>query len=345
MHPQPRNLPAAARILPMLLLAMLFLRPTAPAAEDLEAPATILAAGDIANCRKSLKKRIRVWLWGEDRYYGAPRTAALLERLPGTILAMGDLAYPNGTAEDFRDCFEPAWGRFKDRIMPVPGNHEHGTDDAGPYYDYFGERVGERGRGYYSFPLGAWHVVALNSALDKERRHDQENWLRDDLALTTARCILAYWHHPVFSSGDHGYSPRMAGAFQILYEAGASVVLNGHDHNYERMAPVAPGGRADPRHGIRVFIVGTGGHSLDPIAEVHPNSEVFDGTSWGVLKMDLYEDRYRWEFLPVEGHEFRDRGEDRCVRERQPLPMKPEDEEADFRPRGPAAGFPTRQSG
>lgn len=350
MPTQPRFRPALAHVLPLLLLALLILRTTPPAAQDHQirdygAPVTILAAGDIANCRKSFKKKLKVWLAGEDPYYGAPRTAALLERLPGTILVMGDIAYPTGSAEDFQDCFEPAWGKFKDRIMPVPGNHEYDTDDADPYYDYFGERVGERGRGYYSFQLGAWHIVALNSVLDEEGRADQENWLRDDLALSDARCILAYWHHPIYSSGDHGASDRMAGAFRILYDAGASVVLSGHDHNYERLAPVAPNGRADPRRGIRTFVVGTGGHSLDPIYRADPNSEVFDGTSWGLLRMELHEDRYRWEFIPVEGHDFRDSGEERCVGGRRLFRESPDGEDARVKPRNRATGSPGRRSG
>lgn len=286
----------------------------ATAAGNENRPVTILAAGDIANCEKSLYKRFITWVRGEDRYFGTKLTAELLDRLPGPILALGDLAYPNGTAGNFGDCFEPAWGRFRDRILPVPGNHEYRSEGAAPYYSYWGSRAGDEGRGYYSVEIGAWHLVALNSQITGRKQRMQEDWLRNDLAKTTARCILAFWHKPLFSSGSDGGEPRMAGVFSILYDAGASVVLAAHDHNYERFAQLAPDGRIDFKRGIRSFTVGTGGHSLnDQDHSARPGSEVFHNKSWGLLKMELHQDHYTWEFVPVAGHRFNDRGAGRCV--------------------------------
>ena len=168
--------------------------------------------------------------------------------------------------------------------------------------------------------LGAWHIVALNSNIATGLGSEQEAWLRRDLAAAEAGCILAYWHHALFSSGRHGDQPQMRDAYRALYEAGASVVLGGHDHDYERFAPMGPEGRPDPEHGLRSFVVGTGGGQLKPhtIREVpRENSEVVNGTTWGVLKLTLYAEAYAWRFVPVDGQSFEDSGRAPCV-ERKP---------------------------
>jgi hypothetical protein len=260
------------------------------------------------------------WFRGFSGVPGAPETAALLDRLPGAVLVMGDLAYWNGSAEEFTDCYDPSWGRHKDRSYPVPGNHEYNSPEARPYFDYWGERAGETGKGYYSFDLGAWHIVALNSNIAAAQGSEQEAWLRRDLAEAEADCILAYWHHPPFSSGLHGDLPQMRDSYRALYEAGASIVLGGHNHNYERFAPMDPEGRPDPEHGLRSFVVGTGGAQLRPRKIRQPpgeNSEVINGNTWGVLELTLHEESYAWRFVPVDGHSFEDSGRAPCV-ERKP---------------------------
>lgn len=271
---------------------------------------TLLAAGDIAVCGKP----------------GAQVTAKLLDRLPGTILTLGDLAYWKGSANEFRRCYDPTWGRHKHRTWPAPGNHEYLSDRGAPYFAYWGSRAGEPGRGFYSVDIGPWHIVALNSNIGAGPGSEQERWLRADLEATKARCILAYWHHPLFSSGGGGHTPRtatyripkMATLYRTLYTFGASVVLAGHDHNYERFAPQDPRGRLDPEYGIRTFVVGTGGAWLTGGGKSRrANSEVFHSGSWGVLKLSLFEDGYTWQFVPVDGQTFRDTGGAACVPRRQ----------------------------
>jgi 3',5'-cyclic AMP phosphodiesterase CpdA len=266
-----------------------------------------------------LARQVKDWLRGLDPISGAPATAALLDRLPGTVLIMGDLAYWSGTAEEFNGCYDKSWGRHKARSRPVPGNHEYRSPGAGPYFDYWGERAAPSGPGYYSFDLGAWHLVGLDSNLEGVEMARQLDWLVEDLAASTARCVLAYWHHPRFSSGKNSDQQQMAVAYRRLYEAGASVVLAGHDHNYERFAPMDPQGRLDPGRGLRSFVVGTGGGQLKAFAISDPpreNSEVVDGSTWGLLQLTLYEDRYAWRFIPVEGGSFSDSGSSPCVERR-----------------------------
>jgi len=217
--------------------------------KDLASGDPVLAgAGDIADC---------------DDLSGAEATAKLLEKIPGTVFTVGDNAYPSGTAQQFRDCYGPTWGRFKSRTRPTPGNHEFHSGGATPYFDYFGANAGDPAKGYYSYDLGAWHIVALNSECAEaggcQAGSPQEIWLRQDLAAHPAACALAYWHKPLFSSGaKHGNDPEMKPFWQDLYAARATVVLNGHDHDYERFAPQDPEGKPDPALGIREFVVGTG---------------------------------------------------------------------------------------
>ncbi len=187
------------------------------------------------------------------------------------------------------------------------------TSGATGYYNYFGALAGPAGRGYYSYDLGAWHIVSLNSNVSMSAGSAQEVWLRADLAASTKTCTIAYWHHPRFSSGsNHGSSTQSAGVWQALYDAGAEIVISGHDHEYERFAPQTPGAAADPARGIREFIVGTGGAGLYSFATPLPNSEVRDNTSFGVLKLTLSDGSYTWEFIPIAGDSFTDSGSGTC---------------------------------
>jgi len=261
------------------------------------ASAVLVGAGDIGSCASG----------------GDEATASLLDDIPGTIFAAGDLAYENGSADDFTSCYAPSWGRHKSRTRPAPGNHEYFTFGASAYFDYFGSAAGDPDEGYYSYELGPWHIIALNSNLRVDPGSPQEQWLRQDLANSKTRCTLAYWHHPRFSSGaDHGSDPAMASLWQALYDYGVEVVISAHDHIYERFAPQTPSGSLDIAKGIREFLVGTGGASRDLIGEPQPNSEVRSNSAWGVLKLTLFRDRYDWKFIHVPGETFTDAGSGSC---------------------------------
>ena len=228
-------------------------------------------------------------------------TAQLLDTIGGTIFALGDNAYPSGTAQNYRDCYDSTWGRFKSRTRPVAGNHEYDSNTMGsPYFDYFGTTAGPPGSGFYSYELGNWHVVALNSNIAVGRGSAQAAWLKADLAANRAKCAIAYWHFPLFSSSKHGNIEQMREFWRILYEAGAEVVLGAHDHVYERFAPQDPDGAADPVNGIREFVVGTGGAPPYPFVDIQPNSEVRLGTI-GVLRLALKAGGYDWNFVAVNG--------------------------------------------
>jgi acid phosphatase type 7 len=266
------------------------------------APAVIIAAGDIAGCKSP----------------GREATAALVEQIPGTVLTLGDNVYPAGAKSDYTNCYNPTWGRFKDRTKPAPGNHDYLAADARPYYDYFGMAAGTRGQGYYSFDLGSWHIISLNSDCKPiggcQVGSPEEQWLKADLAAHPAQCTLAYWHHPIFgSTGGHTDNKYMLPIWNDLYEAGADIVLNGHAHNYERLAPIDPQGNADPQKGIREFVVGTGGRDHQLFAKkIFPASEVRNDDTFGVLKLTLRAGGYDWQFVPEAGKTFTDAGSGEC---------------------------------
>jgi hypothetical protein len=245
-----------------------------------------VGAGDIAQCTNG----------------GVPQaTARLLDSISGTVFALGDNAYPSGTTENYHTCYDTTWGRHKARTRPVAGNHEYdGGLLAAPFFDYFGANAGAPGSGYYSYDLGNWHVIALNSSLAVGPRSVQAAWLRSDLAANTSRCTIAYWHFPLFSSSEHGNIEQMREFWHILYDAGADVVLSAHDHVYERFAPQDPDGGADPDRGIREFVVGTGGAPPYPFVDVKPNSEMRLSAN-GVLRLALKAGGYDWTFIPVNG--------------------------------------------
>jgi hypothetical protein len=258
----------------------------------------ILAAGDIAI----------------DISVDDDATADLLEAEPGIILTLGDNVNIVGTEEEFLNNFNPSWGRHITRIYPVPGNHEYYTPDAIPYFNYFGPAAGQLYKGYYSFDKSGWHIIALNSEIDVSSGSLQEQWLRNDLADHPNTCTLAYWHQPRFSSGIiHGGTTSVQALWDALYEYGVDIVLNGHEHNYERFAPQDPNGNLDTARGIREFVLGTGGAYVDyPFGTILPNSEVRDNQTFGVLKLVLNPDSYSWEFLPAGDGTFTDSGSTYC---------------------------------
>ena len=262
--------------------------------------AYLVAAGDIAACTQ-----------------GAEITAALVDELPGTVAPLGDTAYENGTPQEFAQCYAPTWGRHKSRTRPAIGNHEYGTPGATGYFDYFGAAAGERGRGWYSYDLGAWHLIALNSNCSEVGgcgpQSEQGRWLRADLASSEARCTLAYMHHPRFSSGNaHGGSPTVEPLWKALADAGAEMVLSGHDHDYERFAPQTPAGALDVQRGVRQFVVGTGGKSLRSFGTASPNSQARINTAFGVLHLRLRDGSYGWRFVAQPGSPATDSGTETC---------------------------------
>jgi hypothetical protein len=280
----------------LLLVACTVLTAVSAAAQEPPPdPPVLLAAGDIASCKM---------------LSGAVATGRLLDQHPGTIATLGDNAYEMGTATEFEQCFGPTWGRNKDRIRPVIGNHDVRTKNGGPFYDYFGERAGQKGKGFYSYELGTWHIIAMNSE-DPRIEGEQLKWLKADLAAHPSDCILAYWHSPVFSSGPHGSLPQMFPAWKALVAAGAEIVLSAHDHDYERFAPQDEAGKASPT-GIRQFVVGTGGGGVYNFKKVAANSEIRDNSSYGVIKLTLKPGAYDWEFLPATGT-FTDKGSGTCT--------------------------------
>jgi hypothetical protein len=257
----------------------------------------LVGAGDIANCSTD----------------GDETTASLLDGIPGTVFTTGDNAYPDGTTADFANCYDPSWGRHKARTRPSAGNHDYHTQGAAGYFSYFGSAAGEPGKGYYSYDLGTWHIIVLDSNIVVGAGSPQEQWLRADLAAHPVPCTLAYWHYPRFSSGIlHGSDSSMHSLWQALYDHGADVVLNGHEHNYERFAPQDPAGVADPR-GIRQFVIGSGGRSHYPFGPPIANSEIRNSNTYGVLKLTLHPTSYDWEFIPEAGKTFTDSGSGTCV--------------------------------
>src|SRR5260370_12151172 len=255
----------------------------------------LVGAGDIASCKNP---------------EGARVTAKLIEQIPGTVFAAGDLAYEKGSADDFKNCYDPAWGRFKNRTKPALGNHEYVDPAASGYFRYWGAQAGPVGKGYYSYDLGAWHIVVLNTNCNAKdlggcaAGSPQETWLRADLEEHPEACVLAYGHHALFSSGvfkKHAVHPELKQLWEDLYAAHAALIIAGHEHSYERFAPQDPEGNADPVHGIREIVAGTGGPSHDLIGFPTPNSEVRDWETFGVLKLTLSPEKYSSEFVPEQG--------------------------------------------
>lgn len=286
-------------------------RPAGPAAVVVP---VMVAVGDIA-CRPGLRRR---GVPGQPRlglgcHQGT--IAALAGRLrPTAIAVLGDAQYDRGTGAEFAGSFARTWGGLRARLHPAVGNHEYLTARASGYFSYFGAAAAPP-NGYYSYDVGAWHVVVLNSNcafVSCAPGSAQESWLRADLAAHPARCTLAYWHHPRFTSGFHGNDLTVAPLWNALYGAGADLVLTGHDHDYERFAPQNSAGRRDPAHGMREFVVGTGGKDLGPLRAVKPNSERRDNHNFGVLALTLRPGGYSWRFVPEPGGALHDAGSGSC---------------------------------
>jgi acid phosphatase type 7 len=250
----------------------------------------LVGAGDIASCALA----------------GDEATAKLLDGIAGTVFTAGDNAYEDGSAEQFRDCYNPTWGRHKERTRPAAGNHDYVTKDAAAYRAYFGAAATNAdGKTWYSYDLGAWHIVVLDSdcgSVGCGQESDQGRWLAADLAASGTRCTLAIWHHPRFSSGEHGDDREVAPFWDQLYAAGADVVINGHDHDYERFAPQDPSGHEDRGRGIREFVVGTGGAVLRDFSKnIATTSELRIARIYGVMKLTLHPTGYNWTWIPTDG--------------------------------------------
>jgi acid phosphatase type 7 len=262
---------------------------------------TLVGAGDIAGCD----------------FKTDTKTAKLVGTIAGTVFNLGDSAYPDGTRAQFRNCYDPTWGKYKKRTRPTAGNHDYHTAGAKPYFDYFRWRAGKPTRGYYSYDRGSWHIVALNSNCKEvggcERPSAQGRWLRRDLARNRARCTLAYFHHPLYASGRGEDSPEVKPFWHTLYNHHADVILNGHAHRYERFARITPGGKRSSARGIRQFIVGTGGARGEPQkGPDEPRVQAKKVGAPGVLKLELGSGFYRWKFVPVAGRNYTDSGRARC---------------------------------
>jgi len=273
----------------------------------------IAAAGDIA-CAPDA--------WDFNGGFGTATTCRqmstsdlLLGRELAAVLVLGDIQYEDGALWRFQASYDPSWGRVRSITRPVPGNHEYQTPGASGYYTYFGGAAGSPAEGYYSFDVGAWHLVALNSncsAVGCFASSRQEQWLREDLAAHRAQCTLAYTHHPRYSSGQHSDTVEIAPLFQALYDFDADVLLSGHDHDYERIAPSNPFDGADSGRGIRQFVVGTGGKALRPFGRIDSQSEARSSDAFGVLELTLRPAGYDWRFVAAAGSSFADSGSASC---------------------------------
>jgi hypothetical protein len=279
---------------------------TVTTAADEQEAFVLVGAGDI--------------VWCQDQR-GAEATAKLIENTPGAVFALGDLVYDAGNLAQFQNCYGATWGKFKARTHPALGNHEYVAPAAKAYFAYWGTQAGPRSKGYYSYDLGAWHIVVLNTNCDSPGvggcavGTPQEVWLRQDLSEHASSCIVAYGHHALFSSGifkSHAVHPELKPFWEDLYAAHADLVLAGHEHTYERFDPQDPEGRSDPQHGIREIVVGTGGRSHDVLGVPMANSAVQNSETYGVLKLTLSPQGYTWEFLPEQGKSFHDSGAGVC---------------------------------
>ncbi len=261
---------------------------------------TLVGAGDIADCRSDVDTE----------------TAAIVAAIPGTVFTLGDNAYEDGKLSEFRNCYEPTWGAFRDRTRPAPGNHDYRTAGAAGYFEYFGDLAGPAGRGYYAYDRGAWRIYSLNSQCGEiggcGAGSAQLRWLREDLAANPSRCSLAYWHEPRYSSGEHGNTASMDDIWDTLFDAGVELVLAGHDHSYERFAPMNKAGNLAQDRGITSFVVGTGGREFYDFEDILPTSRAHVSGVAGVLELTLKPASWEARFVPVLGGRFTDHAQDVC---------------------------------
>jgi hypothetical protein len=260
----------------------------------------LVGAGEIGECGPS----------------GDEETAKLIDGIDGTVFTTGNNAYPSGTAGQYAMCYGTSWGRFEARTRPAVGNVDYQTEGALGYRGYFGPAATNAdGKTWYSYDLGRWHVVVLDSTCVKiggcDGASPEGRWLAADLGASKSRCTVAIWNQPLFSSGEHGDDVDVGPFWQALYDAGADVVINGHDHDYERFKPQTPAAAVDPEKGIREFVVGTGGTPLGTFGPSKPNSEIRVSVSQGVLKLTLRPQGYDWQFIPTTGS-FSDSGSAPC---------------------------------
>jgi acid phosphatase type 7 len=265
----------------------------------------LIGAGDISSCANNNDEKTAQLI---DAVFASGAT--------GRVVALGDVVYDTGTSAEFTNCYHPTWGRHRSRTSPAVGNHEYLTAGASGYFNYFGSLAGDPTKGYYSYNLGAWHIVVINSNCSRvggcHIGSPQETWLKADLAANPRTCTLAYWHHPRFSSGRLGNWSSMGPIWQALYNFNADVVLVGHDHIYERFAPQNPSGQLDTQRGIREFVVGTGGKNHASFGTIKPNSQVRNSDTFGVLQLTLHSSSYDWRFIPEPGKTFTDSGSTAC---------------------------------
>lgn len=293
-----------------LLLAILFIASPSYAtgkAPSNDADITVYTAGDIAECKS---KKTTAYSIATAKLINA----GIAQYPKAIVLTLGDHTYPVGRPEEFDTCYEPSWGKFKNRTYPAPGNHEYYSPSAYGYFQYFGDAAGSQDRPYYSFNKGNWHIIALDSNLKKDQQQAQLAWLKQDLQNNRSACILAYWHHPLYSSGLHGNNSIMKSAWEMLMDAKADLILSAHDHSYERFALQNSEGEKDEQAGMREFVVGTGGATLKPALWQKQHSEVLNTQTHGILKLTLKKQSYAWRFLPVKGSEFTDEGSAVCHR-------------------------------
>ena len=294
----------------LAVVATLVLASSAAAADP-----TVAAAGDIACSPED--PFFNGGAGGADNC-GQQRTSNLISGVDA-VLALGDNQYNAGSLSDFRASYDPSWGRFEAITHPVPGNHEYGTPGAAGYFDYFGAQAGTRGEGWYSFDLGAWHVLAINSECDElgnacAAGGAQEAWVRADLAAHPTACTLAFWHEPRFASGSAPIenASAMGPIWSALYDAGVDLALVAHKHFYERLSPLDVAGNVDAARGIRQLVVGTGGEDRAGNPAPITGSEVRNNTTFGVVRLDLHPTSFDWRFLPEPGKTFSDSGSQQC---------------------------------
>lgn len=233
------------------------------------------------------------------------------------VLPLGDTMQSDATASGYAAVYDPTWGRVKSISHPVPGNHEYALPGASGYFGYFGAAAGDPAKGYYSFDIGSWHIVALNSNCAQigggcAAGGAQETWLRADLAAHPNQCTLAFDHHPRYSSGHEGDSTFLTDLYSDLYNAGADLLLSGHSHDYERFDPQNNASQLDLTGGITQFVVGTGGAFFTGIGTLHPNSVVRQNTTFGVLSLTLHQTSFDWRFVPEAGKTWTDSGSRNC---------------------------------
>lgn len=283
-----RSLPLLTAFMLMAVAVQTLYRPPLHASA---ATVVLVGAGDIASCSHNNDEA----------------TAKLLDGISGTVFTAGDNVYTNGTYTEFSNCYHPTWGRHRSRTKPAPGNHDYNTSGAAGYFQYFNNVPS-----YYAYNLGDWRIYALNSSISVSATSAQVTWLKNDLAANPKRCVLAYWHHPRWSSGSrHGSNAGMQTLWSTLYNAGAELVINGHEHNYERFKQMNASGAA-VSSGLREIVVGTGGAGLYSFGTIKSTSEVRNSSTYGVLKLTLTSTGYSWKFQPVAGKSFTDSGTTNC---------------------------------